>query len=399
MKKLREIADTGKTIIITAHTVSNLHLCDKVIFMGKDGKICYYGPYREIFEYFKVSEFVDIYDILKEDSNTWYRKYRSEFKSEMDKLEHSNIKEKNTSRVGFLSQTKTLVKRYISSLKNNKFMLMLLLGQSILMGLLICVATEKDCLLSPVTASMVCVAFTMAAAWLGLFNTIQEIVKERDMLKKEYMSGLNFTAYMCSKMIIFSILAMYQSITCISIVYFHLDPRPEGILLTNTLFDLIINFFLVSFSTSMIGMFISSVVKETKTTLILSPLYMMIQMLFSGMFIPFIELTKKISYFVIARWGYEAFASISNLTQYGVVPPIDGFFDFTASHVINIWIVFTGIFIIFLVASIITIKKNILAKGSNYLFLDDDKNKLHKTKNPKKLTNLNSSNRPRLSDI
>ncbi len=267
-------------------------------------------------------------------------------------------------------------------------MMALLLGQSVLMGFLICLATEKDCLQNPVTASMVCVAFTMAALWLGLFNTIQEIVKEKDMLKKEYMSGLNFTSYMFSKIIVFSLLSLYQASTCVSIVYFHLSPRPEEILLTNTLLDLIINFFLVSFSTSIIGIFISSIVKETKTTLILSPLYMMIQMLFSGMFIPFIEFTKNISYFVIGRWGYEAFASISNLTQYGVVPPAEGFFDFTASHVVNIWTIFIGIFVVFLTASIIAIKRNILAKGSNYLFLDDNKNKLHKTKNLKKTVKI-----------
>lgn len=205
-------------------------------------------------------------------------------------------------------------------------MLILLLGQAIMMGFLICLATEKDCLLNPVTASMIFVAFTLAAVWLGLFNTIQEIVKEKDMLKKEYMSGLKFTSYMVSKIIIFSVLCLYQSITCVSIVYFHLNPRPDTVLVTNTLVDLIINFFLVSFSTSMIGIFISSFVKDTKTTLILSPLYMMIQMLFSGMFIPFIELTKNISYFVIARWGYENFGTISNLTEYQVTEPSKNFF-------------------------------------------------------------------------
>lgn len=380
MRKLREIADTGKTIIITAHTVSNLDLCDKVLFMGRDGKICYYGPYKDIFEYFNVDEFVDIYDILKNDTNTWYKKYRSNYANQLDVSNNSKREVERTIKVGFMKQTSTLVKRYISSLKNNKFMLALLLGQSILMGILICVAIEENCLLNPVTASMVCVAFTMAAIWLGLFNTIQEIVKERDMLKKEYMSGLNFTSYMFSKIIVFSVLSFYQAITCVSIVYFHLDPRPEDILITNTLLDLIINFFLVSFSTCTIGIFISSIVKETKTTLILSPLYMMIQMLFSGMFVPFIDLTKIISYFVIARWGYEAFASISNLAQYGVVPPTDNFFEFTSSHVINNWIIFIGIFVIFLVASIVMIKRNILAKGSNYLFLDDSNNKLYKTK-------------------
>lgn len=384
MKKLREISNTGKTIIITAHTVSNLYLCDKVIFMGKDGKICYCGPYEEIFKYFNVKEFVDIYDILKDDTNTWYKKYRNDHKiAEEEFIPLSTFSKEIEEKVGFISQTGTLVKRYISSLLNNKFMLLLLLGQSILMGILICVATEVDCLLNFITASMVFVAFTMAASWLGLFNTIQEIVKEKDMLKKEYMSGLNFKSYIFSKIIIFSILSLYQAITCVCIVYFHLNPRPEEILITNTLLDLIINFFLLSFSTSMIGIFISSFVKDTKTTLILSPLYMMIQMLFSGMFISFINITENISYFVIARYGYEAFATIGNISQYGVIAPANGFFDFNINHVINIWTIFITIIIIFLIMSIITIKKNILEKDSDYLILDSDRDKLYKSKTKK----------------
>lgn len=258
------------------------------------------------------------------------------------------------------------MKRYISSLLNNKFMLILLLGQALIMGLLINLATEKNCMQNPVTASMVYVAFTMAASWLGLFNTIQEIVKEKDMLKKEYMSGLKFTSYIISKIIIFFGLCLYQSIVCVSIVYFHLSPRPEEILITNTLLDLIINFFLVSFSTSMIGILISSMVKDTKIILILSPLYMMIQILFSGMFIPFIELTKTISYFVIARWGYESFATISNLKQYKVVEPAKNFFEFQPSHVINIWLILIGIVVLFLIASMIMIKINILANTENH---------------------------------
>lgn len=364
MKKLREIANMGKTIIITAHTVSNLHLCDKILFMGKEGKVCYYGSYEEILHYFKVKEFVDIYDLLKDDTDSWYLKYR-ENESQMV-IDKTCTKEKRK-QAGFVSQVSTLVKRYISSLINNKFMLILLLGQAIMMGFLICLATEKNCLSNPVTASMIFVAFTLAAVWLGLFNTIQEIVKEKDMLKKEYMSGLKFTSYMVSKIIIFSILCLYQSITCVSIVYFHLNPRPDTVLVTNTLVDLIINFFLVSFSTSMIGIFISSFVKDTKTTLILSPLYMMIQMLFSGMFIPFIEFTKNISYFVIARWGYENFGTISNLKQYQVTEPSKDFFLFQSSHVLNIWFIFIVILALFLIASIVTIKLNILKQDRNYL--------------------------------
>ena len=377
MKKLREIADTGKTIIITAHTVSNLNLCDKVLFMGTEGRICYFGPYKDIFSYFNVKEFVDIYDILKEDSKTWYQKYIKNQKKIEIKEQPKTIKRK---RVGFFSQTITLVRRYISSLLNNKFMLVLFVGQALLMAFLICLATEKESLLNPLTASMMCAAFTMASMWLGLFNTIQEIVKERDMLKKEYMSGLNFASYIFSKIIVVSVLCLYQAIACVTIVYFHLDPRPETALAGNALFALIFNFFLLAFSTSIIGLFISSFVKNTKTTLIFSPLYMMIQMLFSGMFIPFVKLTKNISYFTSGRWGYESFGTISNLTKYGVLEPASNFFKFDRNHILSIWVIFVIISLLFLVLSIFVIQANILTKRNTNLVLVDDKFKVKKRK-------------------
>lgn len=375
MKKLKEISLTGKTVVITAHTVSNLSLCDKILFMGTNGRICYFGPYKDINAYFGVKEFVDIYDILKEDSGVWYKKYKENALPE-EKFEHKKIEKKK--RVGFLSQTLTLVKRYAKSLFNNKLMCALLLGESLLMGVLICLATEKDSLLNPLTASMMCVAFTMASMWLGLFNTLQEVVKERHMLKKECMSGLNFSSYIVSKIIVVFVLCLYQAVTCVSIVYFHLDPRPDDTIIFGTLFELIINFFLIAFSTGIIGLFVSSLVKDTKTTLIFSPLYMMVQMLFSGMFVPFVNLTKKISYFTSGRWGYESFGTISNLLSYGVLEPSEDFFKYTSNHILAVWVIFIIVSLAFLVFSVHAIQVNILSKKSYSLVLDDEKAKVRR---------------------
>lgn len=376
MKKLRSIADSGKTIIISAHTISNLDLCDKIIFMGKDGKICYYGPFSEANKYFGVKEFVDIYDLLKEDTNKWHKLFCKNNRPDnvIKKNEQLTIKEKK--QPSFLKQIPILVKRYISSLLNNKLMLILFLGQPILMGSLICCAIKKDSLLDPRFSAMICAAYSLAALWLGLFNTIQEIVKEKDILKKEYMSGLNYASYILSKIIIFSILCLYQAITCVALVYFYLDPMPDEALLIHPFIDTVIHFFLIAFSSSIIGLFISTIVKETKTTLILSPLYMMIQLIFSGMFLPFIGITKNVSYFVFGRWAYEGFGTIFNLTKYGVIEFNKGSFKFTTGHLISMWMVifFASLFILLL--SIISIKYFVLSKRNKILVLDENKNKI-----------------------
>ena len=61
----------GKTIIMVTHTTQSIHLCDKVIFMGPGGKICYCGPPSEMNEYFGKQDLVEIYNELAVNTDNW----------------------------------------------------------------------------------------------------------------------------------------------------------------------------------------------------------------------------------------------------------------------------------------------------------------------------------------
>ena len=47
MRSLRDMADGGKTVILVTHSTLQLQLCDKVVFMGKGGNLCFFGSYDE----------------------------------------------------------------------------------------------------------------------------------------------------------------------------------------------------------------------------------------------------------------------------------------------------------------------------------------------------------------
>ena len=48
--------------------------------------------------------------------------------------------------------------------------------------------------------------------WIGMLNAIQEICKERVVLKREYMTGLSLSAYVLSKAVVLGILCLVQSV-------------------------------------------------------------------------------------------------------------------------------------------------------------------------------------------
>ena len=73
MKTLRKMANSGKTIILVTHTTLNLNLCDKIAFLGTDGRLCFSGNPKDALSFFNVDDFVDIYTILSKDTEKWHQ--------------------------------------------------------------------------------------------------------------------------------------------------------------------------------------------------------------------------------------------------------------------------------------------------------------------------------------
>ena len=52
MELLKELAAKGRTIVIVTHAMENLDKCDKVIFLGRGGRLCYFGEASGAFRWF-----------------------------------------------------------------------------------------------------------------------------------------------------------------------------------------------------------------------------------------------------------------------------------------------------------------------------------------------------------
>ena len=166
-----------------------------------------------------------------------------------------------------------------------------------------------------------CFILVCAAIWGGLFNSIQSLVKERDNIKRDYVSGaLRIECYMGSRAIIQFVLCLFQSfvltmsIPVIGWVYD--NPVPDaGLLWNSAILEFYLSIFMIMFASDTLGLLISSFVKKEELASKLAPYILIAQLLFSGVLFKLEGGAKTLSNIMISRWGMEALGSLCDLNN------------------------------------------------------------------------------------
>ena len=189
-------------------------------------------------------------------------------------------------------------------------------------------------------AKMFLFAMACSSIWLGFLNSIQEICKERVILKKEYMANLKLTAYLGSKMVVQCLLALLQSVLLVVTVSIFMEVPEEGIVMSWKL-ETILVCFLTIISASALGLTVSTVSKNASVAMSFAPLLLVPQLLFSGIMFPLEGVINKVSYVILCRWSVEALGTTNNLNSLTdiiqeIIPTYvreeESFYTFTAEH-------------------------------------------------------------------
>lgn len=366
MKTMKNMTRSGKTIILVTHNTLNLHLCDKIIFLGKGGNLCFCGSYQEALEFFKVDNLVDVYNFLNEDAEKWKKEYQES--PYVPKLQYGKVKKKlsykNKSKESFFKQTSILCKRYLKLVMNDKQRLLILLLQAPLLALLISIVADNNSFKQYEMTKSILFALSCSAFWIGILNSIQEVCKEKVILKREYMTGLKLTSYIFSKLIVLSLMCLVQSILLISVFTFTVGLPDKG-LLFNPYLEFLITTFLTMLSASTMGIFVSSIFKNSDRAMTTAPILLMPQILFSGLVFKLVGFAKSISVFATCRWAMEGYGSISNLNALKLrlqesIPTLvheyESFFNYTSRHLCRSWLILLGFTVIFSIISIISLR-------------------------------------------
>lgn len=365
MTTLRAMADGGKTVVLVTHSTLQLKLCDKIAFMGKGGNLCFFGSCQEALRFFNVTDLVDIYNLITENAVQW-----------RDAYDQTVIpaRERPHEEAAFLPaaqsrrfQLPVLCQRYLKLVINDRQRLLLLLLQAPVLALLISLVADGTEFVQYEMTKSLLFALSCSAFWVGMLNAIQEICKERSILKREYMTGLSLTGYLLSKLLVLGLLCLIQSVMIVA-VFAVTVGLPEVGLLTWPYLELLITTFLTAAASAAMGLFVSSLFNNADRAMTVAPLLLMPQILFSGLIFQLEGAVEAVSWLAVCRWSMEGYGTTANLNELPLklqqeglqlVHQAEDFFSYQKSHLLTDW----GILVLFILAFLLLARLKLASIG------------------------------------
>ena len=333
MLLLRKLANQGRTVILVTHATANIKLCDRIIFLGRGGRLCYFGPPRQAFEFFQVEseDFADIYNLLESENNAhgWaaefqrssdYKKYVANHLS-IGEPQPTTLAPQPPKQASIAEQLTILTRRYFQLVKRDPVNLWLNLLTAPVGILLIRLAVRDQepfvgeaSLKIASLARQVLFVFTSAALWVGLSSSLQEVVKEAAIYLRERLVNLGLISYLGSKLIVLSGLAVLQTILMTAVILLGFkDPASE---LIYWRLGVGITTFLTLVSCMSLGLMVSAMVKNSSQANSALPLILLPQIIFSGVLFKMEGLGRVVSGLMLSRWSIGAYGSLVNVNAF-----------------------------------------------------------------------------------
>lgn len=163
-------------------------------------------------------------------------------------------------------------------------------------------------------------ALSCASIWNGCFNSIQVVCRERSIIKREHRSGMHISSYVIAHMIYQAFLCLAQAVL-LTIVCLRLGVHfpEEGFITAWSPLDFGISIFLITYSSDMLGLFISSFVHTTTMAMTIMPFLLIFQLIFSGGFFDLPSWSQPLTNVTVSRYGLR---SIAALGDYNEKPPV-----------------------------------------------------------------------------
>ena len=145
----------------------------------------------------------------------------------------------------------------------------------------------------------------------GLFNSIETVCNEREIIKHEHRSGMYISSYILGNVFFdFNICLIHATVTWAVVTVRFIG----NIIGEDWFFIKIIGYWvtmlLVTFASDALGLMVSSVVKNAYMAMKVMPFVLILQVGFAGIFMPLPDVVSWISSLTFSKWGVTAINDI-----------------------------------------------------------------------------------------
>jgi ABC-type multidrug transport system ATPase subunit len=337
MKLFRQIAESGRTVILTTHAMENVKLFDKLVVLMR-GKLVFYGKPQEALAHCGAESFKDLYDkleapifeklrsnghanrdqIAEEVAEDWKRRflqteqYRMNVEIPLRSVSagaHAAVPAKRPGSFGdWLRQWATLSRRYLEVLAADKFNLLILFGQAPIIAMLTYLVVGAKA-----PRDFIYFVLALVSLWFGTSVAAREVIRERAVYKRERMVNLRLLPYVGSKILILMLIVGLQCFLLFGTLKLldatKLMSFPGGFGGSLHLVVMIV--------TSMVGialgLFVSAMVKTSEMATSLIPLILIPQILFSGLVGIPTGMSRLVGVVMPATWAFDEMKRLSGL--------------------------------------------------------------------------------------
>ena len=347
MKLFRQIAESGRTVILTTHAMENVKLFDKIVVLMR-GKLVFYGKPDEALKHLNATSFKDLYDKLEEPVEEKIREYgdadrfgiteevaegwkqgfqkTSAYKEnvfdplkELQKAPSGRSKKSHRlGIVGAIRQWITLSSRYARVLAKDKLNLLILFIQAPIIAVMVYFVMDAN---QP--RDFAYFALSLCSIWFGTSVASREIVREQPIYERERMVNLGILPYLGSKLFVLGAIVAVQCVILFVplklLDLVGLMPMP-GMILGIPQFIVMLLTAAVGVA---LGLFISALVKTSEMATSLIPLILIPQIIFSGLIGVPTGINKVVGLVMPATWSFDSmkrFSGLDTLEVEGALP-------------------------------------------------------------------------------
>jgi ABC-type multidrug transport system ATPase subunit len=304
--RLRQLADRSATVVFTTHSVDDLALCDRIVFMTRGGRVGFVGTVDEALAQFGVSSIPELYRRLADQDGTTYAAGATAAGPAPDTAPRDAMRRPVASG---LTQWGVLTRRTLEILVRNRLTLAILVGSPALVVAMFAILFRPGAFdfQDPSPSSMVMIGFwvVFAAFFFGLTYGLLQICTERTILRRERLVGLRPGAYVASKVTIlvpFLLLVVVAMLGVLRVLN-RLPSRP-----LSTYASMGAGLLLCAIAALGLGLLTSAMVGNVAQATLALPMLCFPAVLFSGAILPVNLMANAgaaLSVAIPSRWAFE----------------------------------------------------------------------------------------------